>query len=103
MRVKIDKEINMRRKKLKALTTLTELEEDSVNPKKIKELTNNIKKLENVRKKVTKGKKKNEIEEGPDDLYTLKNAQDTKKGLPAVVNPDDATEKTPAFQAKYKK
>jgi len=103
MTKKIDDEIAKHKKKLKALTTLTELEEDSVNPKKIKELTNDIKKLENVRKKVTKGKKKDEIEEGPDDLYNLKNPQDAKKGYAATINPDDATEKTPAFQAKYKK
>ena len=35
----IDREILRRKKKLKALTTLKELEEDSINPKKIKELT----------------------------------------------------------------
>ena len=63
MTKKIDDEIAKRKKKLKALTTLTELEEDSVNPKKIKELTNDIKKLENVRKKVTKGKKKEQVDE----------------------------------------
>jgi hypothetical protein len=62
MTKKIDDEIAKRKKKLKALTTLTELEEDAINPKKLKELTNDIKKLENARKKVTKGKKK-EVDE----------------------------------------
>jgi len=60
---KIDEEIAKRKKKLKALTTLTELEEDSVNPKKVKELTNDIKKLEAAKKKLNKGKKKEEVEE----------------------------------------
>ena len=54
---KIDDEITKRKKKLKALTTLTELEEDSVNPKKIKELNSDIKKLESAKKKLNKGKK----------------------------------------------
>jgi hypothetical protein len=54
---KIDEEITKRKKKLKALTTLTELEEDSVNPKKIKELNADIKKLESAKKKLNKGKK----------------------------------------------
>jgi len=63
MRVKIDKEINMRRKKLKALTTLTELEEDSVNPKKVKELKKEIEKLEAAKKKLSGGKKDKEMDE----------------------------------------
>lgn len=63
MRVKIDKEINMRKKKLKALTTLTELEEDSVNPKKVKELKKEIEKLEAAKKKLGGGKKDTEMDE----------------------------------------
>jgi hypothetical protein len=50
----IDKEINKRKKKLKALTTLKELEADSVNPKKIKELSDDIKKLEKLKDKLNK-------------------------------------------------
>jgi hypothetical protein len=63
MRVKIDKEINMRKKKLKALTTLTELEEDSVNPKKVKELKKEIEKLETAKKKLGGEKKDKEMDE----------------------------------------
>jgi hypothetical protein len=61
MTKKIDDEITKRKKKLKALTTLTELEEDAINPKKLKELTNDIKKLEAARKKL--GGKKKEVDE----------------------------------------
>ena len=61
MTKKIDDEIAKRKKKLKALTTLTELEEDAINPKKLKELTNDIKKLEAARKKL--GGKKKEVDE----------------------------------------
>jgi hypothetical protein len=49
----IDKEILKRKKKLKALTTLKELEEDSINPKKIKELNDDIKKLEKLKSKLS--------------------------------------------------
>jgi hypothetical protein len=35
-------------------------------------------------------------------LYTLKNQTDSAKGLPSTLDPDDATEKSPAFTAKYK-
>ena len=66
---KIDEEIAKRKKKLKALTTLTELEEDSVNPKKLKELTNDIKKLEAAKKKLG-GKKKEMIDEISPELAT---------------------------------
>ena len=55
----MNEEINKRKKKLKALETLKELEEDSVNPKKIKELYSEIKKLEAAKNKLEKkGKKK---------------------------------------------
>ena len=36
-------------------------------------------------------------------LYTLKNPGDSTKGLATTLDPDDATEKSPAFQSKYKK
>ena len=35
-------------------------------------------------------------------LYALKNQADSSKGLPATIDPDDATEKSSAFTAKYK-
>ena len=35
-------------------------------------------------------------------LYALKNQADSSKGLPATTDPDDTTEKSPAFTAKYK-
>ena len=35
-------------------------------------------------------------------LYTLKNPLDSAKGLSSTLDPDDATEKSPAFTAKYK-
>jgi hypothetical protein len=66
---KINDEINKRKKKLKALETLKELEEDSVNPKKIKELYSEIKKLEGVSAKLNKkkGEKKEVIDETDTD------------------------------------
>jgi outer membrane murein-binding lipoprotein Lpp len=67
MSKKIDDEINKKKKKLKALTTLTELEDDAVNPKKLKELSNDIKKLEAARKKLS-GKKKEMIDEMSPEL-----------------------------------
>lgn len=51
---KIDEEIVRRRKKLKALTTLEEIESGSTNPKTIKELKNDIKKLEKLKEKINK-------------------------------------------------
>lgn len=36
-------------------------------------------------------------------LYTLKNPTDATKGLSSVIDPDDNTEKSSAFQQKYKK
>jgi hypothetical protein len=35
-------------------------------------------------------------------LYTLRKQTDTNTGLPAATDPDDQTEKSPAFIAKYK-
>lgn len=51
---KINEEIAKRRKKLKALTTLEEIESGSTNPKTIKELKNEIKKLEKIKEKLDK-------------------------------------------------
>jgi len=36
-------------------------------------------------------------------LFTLKNPQDTSKGLPQTLDPDDNTERSSAFLSKYKK
>jgi hypothetical protein len=59
---KISDEINKRKKKIKALETLKELEDDSINPKKLKELYSEIKKLEAAKNKLEKkGKKKEPI------------------------------------------
>ena len=62
---KIDEEIKMRQRKLKALETLKELEDDAVNPKKVKDLQSEVKKLEDYKKKITKikGKKKELVDE----------------------------------------
>ena len=62
---KIDEEIRMRQRKLKALETLKELEDDAVNPKKVKDLQSEVKKLEDYKKKITKvkGKKKELVDE----------------------------------------
>lgn len=51
---KINEEIAKRRKKLKALTTLEEIESGSTNPKMVKELKNEIKKLEKIKEKLDK-------------------------------------------------
>ena len=56
---KVSDEIAKRKKKLKALETLKELEDDSINPGKIKELYGDFKKLEKMKEKLEKkGKKK---------------------------------------------
>jgi TolA-binding protein len=57
---KINDEINKRKKKIKALETLKELEDDSINPKKLKELYSEIKKLEAAKNKLEKKDKKKE-------------------------------------------
>jgi len=81
MTKKIDEEMAKRKKKLKALTTLTELEKDSVNPKKMKELQAEIKKLEVLREKLNKGKKK--------DKDVIDEDADLKDGVdPQLVNLD---------------
>jgi hypothetical protein len=36
-------------------------------------------------------------------LYALKNPADSSKGLAQTIDPDDATEGSPAFKSKYKK
>jgi len=41
-------------------------------------------------------------EKGP-GLYKLKNTADSTKGLPAVIDPSDETEDSPAFKSKYVK
>jgi hypothetical protein len=76
MTKKIDDETIKRKKKLKALTTLTELEKDSVNPKKMKELQAEIKKLEALREKLNKGKKKEMIDEDSPELTNVKKEEE---------------------------
>jgi hypothetical protein len=78
---KIDDEVNKRKKKLKALETLKELEADSVNPGKIKELYKEIKTLEKLKEKLnkTKGKKEQIIDE---ETYVGTSALDDLKKDP---------------------
>jgi len=42
------------------------------------------------------------LAEAGNKLYALKNQADSVKGLPSTTDPDDATEKSSAFTAKYK-
>ena len=79
MTKKIDEEMAKRKKKLKALTTLTELEKDSVNPKKMKELQAEIKKLEALREKLNKGKKKEIIDEISPELQKAEEEEAKKE------------------------
>jgi hypothetical protein len=72
----IDKEILRRKKKLKALTTLKELEEDSINPKKIKELNDDIKKLEKLKSKLGESKKSSKSEQPKDDIITERSKEE---------------------------
>jgi hypothetical protein len=51
---KIGEEIMKRKKKLKALTTLEEIEKGATNPKTMKDLKNEIKKLESLKAKLDK-------------------------------------------------
>jgi len=102
----IDKEIAKRKKKLKALTTLKELEEDSVNPKKIKELNDDIKKLEKLKSKLGESKKSSELEdtqvldeETLNELETPAGSQQTDqlsnllKQLAGLMTTDSANQK----------
>jgi hypothetical protein len=90
----IDKEIAKRKKKLKALTTLKELEEDSVNPKKIKELNDDIKKLEKLKSKLGESKKSSE----------LKNTQvldeESLEEATVAANPATSTKLSAAYKKK---
>ena len=99
MSKKIDDEINKKKKKLKALTTLTELEDDAVNPKKLKELTNDIKKLESARKKLA-GKKKEMIDEIDPNLQKLNKAEeDEEKKLANIKKQQAAQLEKPGTQS----
>jgi hypothetical protein len=91
MSKKIDDEINKKKKKLKALTTLTELEDDAVNPKKLKELSNDIKKLEAARKKLS-GKKKDKemIDEIDPNLQKLNQAEENEEKKLATIKRQQA-------------
>lgn len=85
---KIDDEVNKRKKKLKALETLKELEADSVNPGKIKELYKEIKTLEKLKEKLEKkGKKKDQIV----DEIAVVSANTTPDEANALVKTGDTT------------
>lgn len=101
---RMNEEINKRKKKLKALETLKELEEDSVNPKKIKELYSEIKKLEAAKNKLEKkGKKKEQIVDEtavvsdkttPDEISSIASTGDTTKAaVTAAVKQAQLTKK----------
>jgi len=90
----IDKEIAKRKKKLKALTTLKELEEDSVNPKKIKELNDDIKKLEKLKSKLGESKKSSK----PEDTQVLD--EDTIDEATLATNTQTSTQLTAAYKKK---
>jgi len=72
----IDREILRRKKKLKALITLKELEEDSINPKKIKELNDDIKKLEKLKSKLSEFKKSSKSEQPKEDIITERSKEE---------------------------
>ena len=92
MTKKIDDETIKRKKKLKALTTLTELEKDSVNPKKMKELQAEIKKLEALREKLNKGKKKEMIDEIDPNLQKLNAAEENEEKRLATIKKQQAAQ-----------
>jgi len=64
---KIGEEIMKRKKKLKALTTLEEIEKGATNPKTLKELKNEIKKLESLKAKLDKKTSPKETVIGEED------------------------------------
>jgi hypothetical protein len=90
----IDREIIKRKKKLKALTTLKELEEDSVNPKKIKELNDDIKKLEKLKSKLGESKKSSE----PKDTQVLD--EESLEEATVAANPATSTKLSAAYKKK---
>jgi len=65
---RITNEIVRRKKQIKALETLTELEGGEDNMKKVKELQSEIKKLEGAKNKLHGSKKKKEVDEALFDL-----------------------------------
>lgn len=85
---KINDEINKRKKKIKALETLKELEDDSINPKKLKELYSEIKKLEAAKTKLEKkGKKKEQLV----DEVTVVSDKTTPDEIASIVSTGDTT------------
>ena len=76
---KISEEITKRRKKLKALTTLEEIESGSINLKTVKELKNDIKKLEKIKEKLDKKytPKEGVIDEDTTTIYTSDGTEKT--------------------------
>jgi hypothetical protein len=92
MKKRIDREKIMRKKKIKALETLTELEEgeDNDNAKKIKELQSEIKQLEGMAAKLDGKKKKKEVDEFL-NVAAGSNTQDVVNAAKAQgIKPQDA-------------
>lgn len=78
---KISEEIMKRRKKLKALTTLEEIESGSTNPKMVKSLKNEIKKLEKIKEKLDKKFTPKEEVIGEEDATPLKESLNEGYGM----------------------
>jgi hypothetical protein len=79
---KISEEITKRRKKLKALTTLEEIESGSINLKTVKELKNDIKKLEKIKEKLDKKyTPKEEVIDEDTTIYTSDGTERTSTSL----------------------
>jgi hypothetical protein len=84
---RVNDEISKRKKKIKALETLKELEEDSINPKKVKELYSEIKKLESFKAKLEKKGKKEQIM----DETTVVDKTTTSSEIPDIVKQEKTT------------
>lgn len=88
---KIAEEIMKRRKKLKALTTLEEIEEGATNPKTMKDLKNEIKKLEGLKSKLDKKYSPKEEVIGEEDATPIS----LKEGEEYAFSKQEITKKSP--------
>jgi hypothetical protein len=87
---KVNDEIGKRKKKIKALETLKELEDDSINPGKIKELYGDVKKLEKMKEKLEKKGKKKEKVELVDEI-TVVSDKTTPEEISSIAATGDTT------------
>lgn len=88
---KIGEEIMKRKKKLKALTTLEEIEEGATNPKTMKDLKNEIKKLEGLKLKLDKKYSPKEEVIGEEDATPVP----LKEGEEYAFSKQEITRKSP--------